>query len=156
MDLTTKGVALIQIATVIDLEKVKNEYSNPSTNKQYPTGIESVRASMTCTGSRGNVSGEGSSNLEFGAYIGDIVSFSSVITSNSSSYVASIYSIQNFSGNRIFNELGTKGDSIELKIQNYGMTILMFLFGIYTKDDSGKPKDLIGCFYFDPGITIHS
>jgi hypothetical protein len=156
MDLTTKGVALIQISTVIDLEKVKNEYPKPSTNKQYPTGIESVRASMTCTGSRGSVSGQGSPNLEFGAYVGDIVSFNSAVTSNSSAYTASIYSIQNFSGTRIFNELGMKGDSIELKVQNYGMTILMLLFGIYTKDDSGKPKDLIGCFYFDPSITIQS
>jgi hypothetical protein len=156
MDLTTKGAALIQIATVIDLEKIVENYQNPSTNKQYPTGIAWDEVSMTCTGSRGNVNGQGSTNLEFSAYIGDVVSFNATIASNSSAYAANIYRIGDNGGDRVFNMEEIKEGSIEFKVYGIGLARLSFYFGIYTKDANGKPEDLIGCFYFDPYITVRS
>jgi len=156
MDLTTKGIALIQIATVIDPEKIIKNYQNPSTNKQYPTGIDPNEVSMTCTGSRGNVNGQGSTTLEFSAYAGDVVSFNSTIAPDSSVYAANIYRIGDNGGDRVFNMEKTKEGSIEFQVYGIGMARLSFYFGIYTKDSNGKPKDLIGCFYFDPYITVRS
>jgi hypothetical protein len=154
MDLTTKGSALIKILTKFDPEEIKKKHQNPSTNKEYPTGIDRNDVSMTFTGSRSDVRNQGSTDLEFGAYPDDVVSFSSTTTPDNSAYAVSIYSIQDNSRNRIFSMPVTKENSIELKVQGRGTTNFMLLFGIYTKDGNGKPKDLIGCFYFDPSITI--
>ena len=154
MDLTTKGSVLIKISTDFDPEKIKNKYQNPSRDKKYPTGIDRNDVSMTGTGSRNDVRNQGSTNLEFDAHPDDVVSFSSTITHENSTYAVSIYNIQNYSGDRIFSMSATKENSIELKVQRNGTANLMLFFEIYTKDGNGKPKDLIGCFYFDPSITI--
>ncbi|WP_158995717.1 AidA/PixA family protein [Mucilaginibacter sp. L196] len=154
MDLTTKGIVLIQIATYINLDMLEMDYPDPIRDKQNATVIASGRASMTCTGSRGIVRGQKSWSLEFEAEPGDIVSFSSVITSDSRAYTASIYSLGNPSDRSIFSGEDTKKDSIELKVQSYGSTILTPSFGLYTKDVGGKPKDLIGYFYFGSGIMV--
>ncbi len=110
---------------------------------------------MTCTDSRGDVNGQGSTDLGLSAYAGDVVSFNSTIAPDSSTYAANIYRIGDNGGDRVFNNMEkTKEGSIEFQVSGIGMARLSFYFEIYTKDTNRKPKDLIGCFYFDPYITI--
>jgi hypothetical protein len=155
MDLTTKGSTLIKILTAIDAEKIKNKYPRPSHSREYPTGIEPNDISMSCTGSRGDVVGQGGPDLQFDAYPNDVVSFSAETTPNNSGYAVSIYNIRNnYSRDRILNVTGTKENLIELTVQGNGRTNLLLLFSLHTKDDSEKTKDLIGYFYFDSNITI--
>ena len=155
MDLTAKGSILIKISTVIDPEEIKNKYPRPSHSQEYPTGVDPNDISMSCAGSRGEVIGQGSPDLQFDAYPNDMVSFSAETTPNSSGYTVSIYNIRNnYSRNRILSVTGTKENAIELRVESNGTANLLLLFALHTNDDSGKIKDLIGYFYFDSNITI--
>lgn len=154
MDLATKGSPLIKILTKFEPEKIKNKYPNPSTDKRYPTGLEPNDLSMTGTSSREDAKSQEGTDLGFDAGLNDVVSFSSATMPDNSPYTVSIYAIQDYSGNRVFSMPETMENSIELKVQGRGTTDLMLFFGIYTKDGNGKPKDLFGCFYFSPSITI--
>jgi hypothetical protein len=93
-------------------------------------------------------------DLTFDANWGDVVSFSPAITPDNSTYTVSIYGIQNYSGDNVLSRPETRENSIELGVTGRGTANLMLLFEMYTKDGSGKLKDLIGCFYFEPSITI--
>jgi len=154
MDLTTKGSTLITVSIKVDPEKIKNNYQHPSTDKRYPTGIDRHDVSITAIGSGKDAKKQEGPDLDLNSDWGDVISFSFATTPDNSPYTASIYGIQYYSGDQIFSEPETKGNSIELQLQRRGMTTLLLLFGIYTKDGNGQPKDLIGCFYLDPSITI--
>lgn len=154
MDLTAKGSTLFTISTKFDPEKIKDKYEYPSTDKQYPTGLERKDVAMTGISSVNDAKSQEGTDLVFDANLGDVVLFSPATTPDNSAYAVNIYSIRYYSGDFILSMQETMEKPIELEVLRPGMTTLLLSFGIYTKDSSGKPKDLIGCFYFDPSITI--
>jgi len=154
MDLTAKGSTLFTISTKFNPEKIKDKYEYPSTDKQYPTGLERKDVAMTGISSVKDAKSQEGTDLVFDANWGDVVLFSPATTTDNSVYAASIYSIRYYSGDDILSMPETKENSFELNVLRRGMTTLLLSFGLYTKDGNGQPKDLIGCFYFDPSITI--
>jgi nematocidal protein AidA len=173
--------AHIQILAVIDTDYIKSKYPQPSKDPKHPTGLPHVGQFLLVTGSRGVVSGQGTADLEFMAYPGDLVSFTGTSIEDNSDDAVLLYNISRFSGTEVFNQfqynLITRNGAIQpnpespdrnglppiqrvesfasfdSRVSQSGREGFGISFGLYTLV-GGQKQELFGYYWWDPYITV--
>ncbi|WP_244896650.1 inclusion body family protein [Paraburkholderia phenazinium] len=175
------STAHIQILAVIDTELIKAQHSNPSKDPKKPTGLAHVGQFLLVTGSRGVIKGQGTADLEFMAYPGDLVSFTGTSIQDNSDDAVILYNISRFSGTEVFNQFQYNAitrngavqpnpespernglpaiqrvetfASFDSRVMQSGREGFGISFGLYTLV-GGQKQELFGYFWWDPYITV--
>lgn len=167
----------INILTVIDTDYVRTKYPNPSQNPNNPTGIDHTSQYLICTGARKIISGQGTADLNFTAYINDNVSFRGVSVYGNSDDAVIIYAItgspnvfNKFQCNVINIPNAVMPDnasnnglpallkpisfaSFDSKVASSGKELFVISFALY-KMVNGNTQQLVGYYAWDPTITV--
>jgi nematocidal protein AidA len=180
--------AKIDILTVIDTEAIKSYWNKsdpsrtPSQEKGTPTGLDHSNKYMICTGSRGIISGQGTGDLSFKAYVEDSVRFVGVSAYDNADDAVIIYNIKKFKGDDVFNQFNsnvyvrkeavqpdpnspsrdglpalhvpTNFATFEASVRQSGTEFFGVCFALYTLSDNRQRQDLYGYFWWDPTITV--
>lgn len=172
----------INLLVVVDTEYVKGITKAPSKDWKNPTGINHSGQFMLCTGSRGPVKGQGTGDLEFMAYPGDLVSFTGTSIYDNSDDAVIVYGIKHFAGDTVFNypfnysALQRNGaaqpnpespdhnglpavqkpenfPSLDSRVARSGREGFGICFGLYTLV-GGQKQELYGYYWWDPYVTV--
>ncbi|TKC86857.1 DNA-directed RNA polymerase subunit beta [Trinickia terrae] len=175
------STAHIQILAVIDTEYIKATSPNPSKDWKKPTGLAHIGQFLLVTGSRGVISGQGTADLEFRAYPGDLVSFTGTSIQDNSDDAVILYNIARYSGDEVFNPFQYNGvtrngavqpnlespdrnglpavqrvesfASFDSRVRQSGREGFGISFGLYTLV-GGQKQELFGYYWWDPYITV--
>lgn len=172
----------VNILVVIDTEYVKSQVPTPSKDWKKPTGINHNGQFLLCTGSRGPVKGQGTADMEFMAYPGDLVSFAGTSIYDNSDDAVIVYEIKHYQGDQVlnypftYNTLVRNGaaqpnpespdhnglpaiqqrenfPSLDSRVKQSGREGFGICFGLYNLV-GGQKQELYGYFWWDPFITV--
>ena len=172
--------ASINILAIIDTDAITTVYDSNIHDQKHPQKIDLDTEQMLCSGSRGIVSGQGTTNLSFKARHGDEISFRGVSTSNNSTDAIIIYDVKWEEGDHIFkaftsnivsitgavapNHITANGlpprhetmnfSTFQSTINKHGTAAVGIRFGLYKLDENGENQSLYGYFEWDAQITI--
>ncbi len=171
---------MFNVMIVIDTDYLKRHYPNLSINPKKPTNIDHNSQFMICGGSQGVISGQGTADLQFEAYIGDNISFRGTSISGNSDDAIIVYGIEHWQGDTALDSFTTElverahavvpnmdtqnglppsnirrnFISYNSKVRRAGCEIFYVQFGLYQLAEDGQTQQLKGYYYWDLGITV--
>ncbi|NEJ26105.1 DNA-directed RNA polymerase subunit beta [Rhizobium leguminosarum] len=169
----------IGLLVVIDTASVKAHYK-PNSHFEHPQPINHESQFMICTGSRGQVTGQCSSDLSFHANVGDSVSFAGTSVYSNSEDAVILCGITHASGDQVFNRFHANyaardraafpdpnsGNGLpalhkrltfsiyDARVRRSGTEIFYVRFALYKLAEDGQTQKLYGYFQWDPQITV--
>ncbi|SFD88556.1 Inclusion body protein [Chitinophaga sp. CF118] len=172
--------AFINILAVIDADYIVNHYEPNKNSKVDPQLIDNTSERLICAGSRGIISGQGTSDLSFKAVSGDFISFRGLSTSNNSDDAVIIYNIHREKGDLVFKnfvpDMTTVSQAVipdpqmpnglpalyepisfasfDSKIRKRGTESLSIQFGVYMLESNGQKQSLYGYYEWNTKITV--
>ncbi|NEP12824.1 MAG: hypothetical protein F6K14_22000 [Symploca sp. SIO2C1] len=148
-------VNTIKILTVIDCQTLINEYPNASTSESSPTGISLSNLKKTIymvTSDPDELSGQASDNLEIGAHQGDTITWRATSLSLDTDLQAEFYEFRFRGGDRnLITDPMIVGHDIWMSFVQADKGYLTYDWKFKILSRRG---DVLGCFYWDPRITI--
>ncbi|MBY4829493.1 inclusion body family protein [Burkholderia dolosa] len=172
----------INVMVVIDTDQALMDLKNRvSTDPNNPISLGHDCEYMIVTGSRGNVTGQGSWNLGFSANVGDTVCFRGRSVYDNSDAAIVIYNIVPLGGQpQVFNpfhpevvqrsgaampDANTENGipathqpasftSLSATVRNKGTEAYRVYFGLYLLDDKGETQNLKSYCCWDPTVTV--
>lgn len=166
---------IINLLIVIDTDKVRRDFSNPSKDPNHPTGLNHVYQYMVVSNNE-QIQGQGTADLNFHAIPGDVIRMAITSEYSNMDNPVFIYKINKFGGSDVFDLFnnyvittktvigGTPNplppqvitetfDYYQANVMNKGTENYQVWFAMYQRQRSGDPT-LVGYFYWDPKITV--
>lgn len=174
------SAAEIDILVVVDTDSIVEAYPNPSTDMSKPTGINSSHQFLLCDDPHGVMSGQGTGNLCFRAYPGDLVMFAGTSIYQNSRDAVILYDIRKNSGHDVFDRfvytMRSRSGAVvpdvsqpnglpplhkpmtfsyfSAGVAGWGDEKLSIAFGLYQLEEDGQTQSLFGYFYWAPAIVV--
>jgi len=170
----------INVLIMLDTDRVKTDFPNPSQDPANPTSIDHHHGYMIASGTT-IVSGQGTGDLNFNAHVGDTVRAFAASGSDNFEDAVLLYGMPKFQGSQVMSPFGyllfsdkstivPHGTAAPLpgKVENqsfwfFQATVIgvgvgtegyQVQFGLYVRDATEKPV-LFGFFQWDPTITVN-
>ena len=166
---------IINIQIVIDTDKVIKDHPSPSKDQNNPTGLSHQYQYMVVSGNE-QITGQGTADLNFKAFTGDIVRITMVSEYNNLDNPILVYKINKFGGNDVFSQFNSETITTktvepsspnvlppvveerkfwyyQANVNNPGTENYQVWFAMYQRVRGGNPQ-LFGYFYWDPTITV--
>jgi hypothetical protein len=168
--------SVLNITVIINTEYVVNTYSDPSTNPDDPTVVDSNAACMVVA-YKNSISGSNSHGITLKAQPGDYINWFGLSDSDNFSNEIILYNVAFDTGAELFSTANfiqfdasivepsidyPQSDPVQQQttlwyvtavVQNYGRGTYKIQFGLYSPDESGAPT-LLGYFQWEPVIKI--